>query len=59
MRTGRLREDDPLETAMTITSSAQGLVQQYLSGRIGMDEADFRALCHRSTGRIMRGLAAE
>ncbi|MBE1590029.1 hypothetical protein H4W80_008287 [Nonomuraea angiospora] len=24
MRTGRLREDDPLETAMTITSSARG-----------------------------------
>ncbi|MER6003014.1 TetR/AcrR family transcriptional regulator [Nonomuraea angiospora] len=59
MRTGRLREDDPLETAMTITSSAQGLVQQYLSGRIGMAEADFRALCHRSTVRIISGLVVE
>ncbi|MFI7637794.1 TetR/AcrR family transcriptional regulator [Nonomuraea sp. NPDC049400] len=59
MRTGRLRADDPLETAMTVTSSAQGLVQQYLSRRIGMDEADFRALCHRSTRRIINGLRAE
>ncbi|WP_433437416.1 TetR/AcrR family transcriptional regulator [Nonomuraea sp. CA-141351] len=59
MRSGRLREDDPLETAMTVTSSAQGLVQQYLSGRIGMEEADFRALCHRSTWRVIRGLVAK
>ncbi|SEG99630.1 DNA-binding transcriptional regulator, AcrR family [Nonomuraea solani] len=56
MRTGFMREDDPLETTMVVTSCAQGLVQQYLSGRIGMDEADFRALCHRSTWRLLNGL---
>jgi AcrR family transcriptional regulator len=56
MRTGLLREDDLLETTLTVTSCAQGLVQQYLSGRIGMDEADFRALCHRATWRVINGL---
>ncbi len=58
MRTGLLREDDPLETALVVTSAAQGLVQQYLSGRIGMAEPDFRALCHRATWRIINGLRA-
>jgi AcrR family transcriptional regulator len=58
MRTGLLREDHPLEVAMTVTSTVQGLVQQYLSGRIAMDEADFRALCHRSTWRVVNGLRA-
>ncbi|MGW6493881.1 helix-turn-helix domain-containing protein [Nonomuraea angiospora] len=60
--TGRVSSgglEERMAAAMRITSSAQGLVQQYLSGRIGMDEADFRALCHRSTGRIIRGVAAE
>ncbi|QFY06135.1 TetR family transcriptional regulator [Nonomuraea phyllanthi] len=56
MSTGRLRADDPLEVAMVITSSTQGLVQQYLSGRMGMDEPDFRGLCHRSMWRIVHGL---
>ncbi|MEV0167029.1 TetR/AcrR family transcriptional regulator [Nonomuraea fuscirosea] len=59
MRTGFLRADDPLEVAMTVTSATQGLVQQYLSGRIGMDEADFRALCHRSTWRVVNGLRSK
>ncbi|TDC97582.1 TetR/AcrR family transcriptional regulator [Nonomuraea deserti] len=57
MRTGLLRADDVLETALVVTSCTQGLVQQYLSGRMGMDEDDFRALCHRSARRIIRGLA--
>ncbi|MFC4111820.1 TetR/AcrR family transcriptional regulator [Nonomuraea zeae] len=59
MRTGLLREDDVLETTLAVTSCAQGLVQQYLSGRIGMDEADFRALCHRSTWRVINGLLVD
>jgi AcrR family transcriptional regulator len=58
MRTGLLREDDPLETTLVVTSCAQGLVQQYLSGRIGMSEPAFRALCHRATWRIVNGLRA-
>ncbi|MFC5833020.1 TetR/AcrR family transcriptional regulator [Nonomuraea insulae] len=58
MRAGFLRADDPLETALVVTSCVQGLLQQYLSGRFGMSEADFRALCHRSTWRIVDGLRA-
>jgi AcrR family transcriptional regulator len=58
MRTGLLRRDDPLEVALTITSSAQGLIHQYLSGRVAMDEPGFRALCHRSMWRIIDGLRA-
>ncbi|MEV0380187.1 TetR/AcrR family transcriptional regulator [Nonomuraea sp. NPDC050643] len=58
MRAGLLKQDDPLETALVVTSCAQGLVQQYLSGRIGMDEPAFRALCHRSTWRVLAGIGA-
>jgi AcrR family transcriptional regulator len=58
MADGILRPDDPLEVALTVTSSAQGLVQQYLGGRIGLSEADFRALCARTVGRVLRGIKA-
>jgi AcrR family transcriptional regulator len=56
MREGLLRQDDPLEVALIFTSSAQGLIQLYLGGRIGLSEQDFRALCARTTGRILDGL---
>ncbi|MEV4369172.1 TetR/AcrR family transcriptional regulator [Nonomuraea sp. NPDC049637] len=56
MRAGVLREDDPLETALAVTSSTQGLVQQYLSGRMRMAEPDFRALCHRTVTRVLNGV---
>lgn len=58
MADGILRPDDPLEVALTVTSSAQGLVQQYLGGRIGLSEANFRALCARTVGRVLRGIQA-
>ncbi|MEU9831745.1 TetR/AcrR family transcriptional regulator [Streptosporangium sp. NPDC048047] len=58
MRLGLLRPDDPLETALALTSSVQGLVQLYLGGRVGMDEKDFRALCARTVERVLRGLRA-
>ncbi|WP_219467447.1 TetR/AcrR family transcriptional regulator [Nonomuraea rhizosphaerae] len=58
MRTGALRGDDPLEVTLTITSCTQGLVQHYLSGRMSMDEPEFRALCHRVVRRVMDGLRA-
>lgn len=56
MREGLLREDDPMEVALTVTSHPQGLVQLYLAGRIGLSEPDFRALCHRSTWRVINGI---
>ncbi|MFI9589591.1 TetR/AcrR family transcriptional regulator [Nonomuraea sp. NPDC052265] len=56
MRTGVLREDDPLETTLAVTASTQGLVQQYLGGRMSMAEPDFRALCHRTLTRVLDGV---
>ncbi|MCP2322892.1 AcrR family transcriptional regulator [Hamadaea flava] len=56
MATGVLRADDPLEVALALTSSVQGLVQQYLGGRMGLPEADFRALCARTVGRVLNGI---
>ncbi|WP_049566867.1 TetR/AcrR family transcriptional regulator [Nonomuraea sp. SBT364] len=58
MRLGLLRPDDPLETALVLTSSIQGLVQLYLGGRIGLPEDDFRALCVRTARRILHGIQA-
>ncbi|WP_018348482.1 TetR/AcrR family transcriptional regulator [Longispora albida] len=58
MREGSLREDDPLEVTLALTTSVQGLVQQYLGGRIGLPEAEFRALCARTIERIIHGLGA-
>ncbi|MQA97100.1 MAG: TetR family transcriptional regulator [Streptosporangiales bacterium] len=58
MGEGELREDDPLEVALTVTSHPQGLVQLYLAGRIGLPEPEFRALCHRSTWRVVNGIRA-
>ncbi|MFC4588542.1 TetR/AcrR family transcriptional regulator [Sphaerisporangium corydalis] len=58
MRAGVLREDDPLEVSLAMTSSTQGLVHLYLGGRIGLPETEFRALCARMVGRILDGVRA-
>ncbi|NUT34124.1 MAG: TetR/AcrR family transcriptional regulator [Hamadaea sp.] len=58
MAHGILRQDDPLEVALSLTSSVQGLVQQYLGGRIGLSEPAFRALCARTIGRVLSGIKA-
>ena len=59
MAEGLLREDDPLEVTLTVTTHSQGMVQLYLGGRIGLSEAEFRELCRRTTLRILRGLASD
>jgi AcrR family transcriptional regulator len=56
MREGLLKAGDPLEVALTITASSQGLVLLYLSGRIELSEPEFRLLCRRSMWRIINGL---
>lgn len=56
MREGALRRDDPLETTLAVTMPVVGLVQLYLGGRIGMPEPEFRALCKRTTERVLNGL---
>lgn len=53
---GVLRDDDPLEVTLAITTPVVGLVQFYLGGRMDMSENDFRALCKRTTGRVLNGL---
>jgi AcrR family transcriptional regulator len=58
MRDGMLRQDDPVEVALTITANTQGLVQLYLGGRIGLSEQDFRSLCRRTAWRIFDGIKA-
>ncbi|MET7332612.1 TetR/AcrR family transcriptional regulator [Nonomuraea sp. NPDC005650] len=58
MRAGHLREDDPLEVTLALTSSVQGLVQLHLGGRIGLPEEEFRALCRRTAGRVLNGVRA-
>lgn len=56
MKDGTFLEDEPMEVAVNITSCAMGLVQMYLNGRIGLTEAEFRELCRRATGRVIRGI---
>ncbi|MFJ6671712.1 TetR/AcrR family transcriptional regulator [Actinosynnema sp. NPDC091369] len=55
---GVLRADDPLEVTSAITTPVVGLLQFYLGGRMDMPENDFRALCKRTTGRVLNGLIA-
>ncbi|MBN9744288.1 TetR/AcrR family transcriptional regulator [Amycolatopsis sp. A1MSW2902] len=56
MRDGVLREDDPLEAALTVSTQTQGMVLHYLAGRMGVAEPEFRALCRRTSRRIFDGL---
>lgn len=59
MSEGTLRpDDDALEAAMSVNASAAGLIQLYLSGRIGCSEEEFRQLCVRAVRRVFRGLRA-
>lgn len=55
---GALRGDDPLETTLVITSCGQGLLQMYLSGRVGLPEPAFRDLFKRTVTRVLDGLRA-
>jgi AcrR family transcriptional regulator len=56
METGYFRKDDAWEIVFESGAMLQGLFMLYLSGRIAMSATRFRALCHRSLGRYIRGL---
>ncbi|MFE9748535.1 TetR/AcrR family transcriptional regulator [Saccharothrix saharensis] len=58
IRDGVLRDDDPLEVTLAITTPVVGLLQFHLGGRMDMPENDFRALCTRTTRRVLNGLVA-
>jgi len=58
MRTGLFRDDDVWEIAILFAAVTHGFVGLYHGGRIGLSEADFRALCHASAGRMLDGIKA-
>ena len=56
-RHGSFRPDtDTWEVTLTIAALLHGLVALYRGGRIGLSEAEFRVLCHRTTQRIIDGI---
>jgi len=56
METGYFRPHDVWEIVFESGALLQGLVMLYLGGRIDMNEAQFRAFCHRSLQRYMYGI---
>ncbi|GIL31915.1 TetR/AcrR family transcriptional regulator [Actinocatenispora comari] len=58
MRRGVLRDDDPVEVALTLAAQLHGLIALHHGGRIGLSDDEFRALCHRNLGRILDGITA-
>ncbi|GAA0254283.1 hypothetical protein GCM10010492_63800 [Saccharothrix mutabilis subsp. mutabilis] len=57
VRDGVLRDGDPLEITLALTTPVLGLVQLRHGGRIELSEKDFRALCKRTVGRVLDGVA--
>jgi hypothetical protein len=50
------RDDDIWESSLMIAAFVHGLIQLYHGDRIGMPEADFRALCLSLGERMIDGL---
>ena len=58
MRSGALRDGDPLEVSLTMWAHAHGMVQLFHQGRLGTtDPAAFRAMFHESGARLLGGVA--
>jgi AcrR family transcriptional regulator len=55
---GVLRDDDVWELGMMLWALVHGYLALYRAGRIGLDEKEFRALCHRALKRVFHGLKA-
>jgi len=56
MREGAFRDDDAWEMAFETGALLQGLVMLYVGGRVGLNESEFRALCHRAFRRYFHGI---
>ena len=56
MRTGLFRKCDVWETTMMIAAHTQGLITLWRGGRFALSEQEFRALCLRSSRRLIDGL---
>jgi AcrR family transcriptional regulator len=58
VRQGIFRDTDVWETALMLAALTHGLVQLHNGDRIGMADADFRALCHTFADRMIDALRA-
>jgi AcrR family transcriptional regulator len=56
MEAGFLREDDPVEVALTMWAHSHGMVTLYQNGLLEMDEEGFHAAFQASSARMMRGM---
>lgn len=56
MEQGVFRRDDVWEITFETGALLQALVMLYVYGRVGMQEQEFRALCHRAFGRYLHGI---
>lgn len=56
IRQGVLKDGDPVEVTLALTSGTVGLVQFYLGGRVGLSEPEFRELCRRTIRRMLDGV---
>jgi AcrR family transcriptional regulator len=56
MNTGLFCQDDAWEITFEMGALLQGLIMLYLGGRTQISAARFRALCHRSFSRYLRGI---
>jgi AcrR family transcriptional regulator len=56
MRGGVLRDDDPVQVALTLVAQLHGLIALHHGGRIGVPDDGFRELCHASLRRIFHGI---
>jgi len=60
MRSGVLRDEDPLAVSCTMWAHAHGMVQLFHQGRLGTtDSATFRTMFEESWERLLVGIATE
>lgn len=57
MDAGLLREDDPVEVALTMWAHFHGMITLFQNGLLEMEEESFRATLKDSGARMMRGIA--
>jgi AcrR family transcriptional regulator len=58
MERGELAADDVWEVTLALWAHAHGLICLYRAGRFDLEPEPFRALYHRSIGRLLDGLDA-
>ena len=56
MDAGFLREDDPVEVALTMWAHSHGMITLYQNGLLEMDDEEFQGMFRASGARMMRGM---